>query len=85
MVWRIFSSYTNKKTKLSSTVKTDGITSGTTLAGLHGRLHAVEGRMGEEGCPEGHEFFFPMLVIFLIESQVKGPTLGVCFIEVSIL
>ena len=39
-------SCTKKETKLPSTIKTDGIKSGTTLVGLHGRLHAVEGRMG---------------------------------------
>ena len=33
-------------TKLSSTIKTDGITSGTTDVGLQGRLHAVQGRIG---------------------------------------
>ena len=58
---------------MSSTVKTDGATGGTTLVGLHGRLYMrLRGEWAKKVVRRVMGFF-PMLVIYLIESQVKGP------------
>ena len=62
---------------MSSTVKTDGVTSGTTLVGLHGRLYMrLRGEWVKKVVRRVMGFFFPMLVIYLIESQVKGRKKG---------
>ena len=61
---------------MSSTIKTDVVTSVTTLVGLHGRLYM---RLRGEWLKKVVRrviSFFPMLVIYLIESQVKGRKKG---------
>ena len=76
MVGRIFSSCTNKETKLSSTVKTDGVTGGTTLVGLHGRLYMRLRGEWVKKVVRRVMSFFPMLVFCLMESQVNGRKKG---------
>ena len=61
---------------MSSTVKTDSVTRGTTLIGLHGRLYMrLRGEWAKKVVQRVMSFFL-MLVIHLIESQVKGGKKG---------
>ena len=61
---------------MSSTVKTDGVTSGATLVGLHGRLYMRLRGEWVKKVVRRVMGFFPMLVIYLTESQVKGRKKG---------